>query len=339
MTEQGPSGESPRCPRPDLNQSVSAYCFGDVSEDQRDRFEGHLLECDFCWAEVQRLDTVIGALRADKSLTRQIYTADIVAATGISASFSRFLAGNWIHASVASAIYAFLFAESIFMEVAYSYDRLAPLAWTTSPLVFLTVFVTTLIALWANWSLARRRRTTAGLAGAGILVVSAGLLYLALRPFLPDYAITQASFQTYTAQAAYLKGIYYSVPFTLIFLMLPFNFVLIMQRELNSGRHHAGLELLTGERMSVSPRGAPYPRLWVLCGLLVLGAIASIISTAHLLENLKPTNYSNLFIHTIQIRWLAFLTLGLECLGWYHWALSELKRECLSVEKLIARNR
>ena len=84
----------------------------------------------------------------------------------------------------------------------------------------------------------------------------------------------------------------------------------------------------------MAPRGAPYPRFWVLCGLLILGTIVSIISTAHLLENLKPTTFSNLFIHTIQIRWLAYLALGLECLGWYHWALTELKRECLVMEKL-----
>jgi len=117
-------------------------------------------------------------------------------------------------------------------------------------------------------------------------------------------------------------------------LILPFNFTLVMQRELSAGRHRAGMELLTGGRNAVAPRGAPYPRFWVLCGLLILGAIASIVSTAHLLENLKPTTFSNLFIHTIQIRWLAYLALGLECLGWYHWALTELKRECLVVEKL-----
>ena len=72
----------------------------------------------------------------------------------------------------------------------------------------------------------------------------------------------------------------------------------------------------------------------MLCGLLILGAIASIISTAHLLENLNPAAFSNLFIHAIQIRWLAYFALGLESLGWYHWALSEIERECLAVERL-----
>lgn len=335
MTEQGPSGESAGCPRPELNETVTAYCFGDVSQEQRDRFEAHLLECEFCWAEVQRLDTLVRTLRADKSLTRSAYTAELVASTGISAAFERAFGGHWIHAVAASGVYAFLFAETVFMELAYAYDQFAAFAWTASPFVFFWILATTICALWVNWRLVSQRRSAGLLSSAGILIASAGLLYLCLRPFLPAYSVTQANFQTYTAQAAYLKGIYYFVPFALIFLVLPFNFTLIMQRELGAGRHRAGLELLGGGKAAVAPRGAPYPRFWILCGLLTLGAIVSLLSTAHLLENLKPTTHSNLFFHTIQIRWLAYLALGLECLGWYYWALSELKRECLSVCRLL----
>jgi uncharacterized membrane protein YjfL (UPF0719 family) len=313
---------------------VTAYCFGDISQEQRDRFEAHLLECDFCWSEVQRLDETVQSLRGNKTLTREVYVADIVAATGISAQIDKVVGGHWIHALVASGLCAFLFAEAVLLEVAYSYDQFAAFVWIASPIVFVATFATTMLALFANWHLVRRRNSAGALAAMGVLVGAAAALFIALRTFLPGHSITQATFQTYSAQAAYLKGLFYLVPFAIIFLVVPFNFILVMQRELASGRHQAGLELLTGGRMAVAPRGAPYPRLSVLCGLLILGATASVISTAHLLESLKPTTFSNLFVQVIQIRWLAFLALGVECLVWYHWALSELKRECLIVARM-----
>jgi hypothetical protein len=337
MIEPDPSGEANDCVRPDLNETVTAYCFGKISQEQRDRFETHLLECEYCWAEVQRLDSLIRSLRVDKSLTQRTYATDIVASAGISTKLEKVLGGHWIHAIVAGSLYAFLFAETLFMEVAYAFDQFEAFVWSTAPIIFLWVLVTTLGALTLNWYLARLGKSAPVIATVAILVVTAGLLYTILRPQLPAYSVTQASFQTYTAQAAYLKGIYYFVPFAIVFLILPFNFVLAMQRELNAGRHRAGLEVLSGGRLAVAPRGAPYPRFWALCGLLILGAITSIVSTAHLLEALKPTGFSNLFIHTIQIRWIAFLVLGVECLGWYHWALTELKRECLVVNQLSSR--
>ena len=70
---------------------------------------------------------------------------------------------------------------------------------------------------------------------------------------------------------------------------------------------------------------------WVLGVLLLAGAIYSIVSTAHLLEALKVTRYTNLFIQLIEIRWVLFLTLGAECCWWYYSAVSELKRECVYV--------
>ena len=79
---------------------------------------------------------------------------------------------------------------------------------------------------------------------------------------------------------------------------------------------------------------SPYIRLWLLGVLLLCGAVYSILSTAHLLEALKMTEYSNLFILTIQIRWLLFLALGVEGLAWYHSALNELKWEFGAVYRL-----
>jgi hypothetical protein len=88
--------------------------------------------------------------------------------------------------------------------------------------------------------------------------------------------------------------------------------------------------------MAVPPKGTIVPRLAVLTGLLILGAIVSITMAAHLLDNLKTGRFANVFIHIYQIRWCLYLVLGLESLFWYYLALTELKREAIAVERISA---
>jgi hypothetical protein len=57
---------------------------------------------------------------------------------------------------------------------------------------------------------------------------------------------------------------------------------------------------------------------------------------AHLLDNLIQTRFTNLFIHILQARWCLYMVLGLECLVWYYFALTELKREALAIENIAA---
>lgn len=335
MTDESPTGESQRCSRSDLNASVPSYCFGNLSDEQRDLLEAHVLNCDFCWSEIQRLDSLVSALRADRTLTQRTYAPDIVASAAISGQLDSHFAGHGIHVIVISSLYALLFAETVFLEIAYDYQRFATLALSASPILFLSIFLTTILSLWVDWKLIARSRPTTLLASGGILVLAGLVLYVCLRPFLPDYAITQASFPTETAQSAYMKGVFrYFLPLALIFLLIPFNFIVAMQRQLATGRYTQALGVLEREKHSLPPRGAPFPRFWVLCLFLAAGALYSILSTAHLLENLKPTPFSNLFIHIIQIRWLTYFVAGLQCLAWYYWALSELKRECIAVLSL-----
>lgn len=334
MAESGETKNRPRCGWPELSESVTAYCFGEIGQQDRDQFEAHALECDFCWQEIQRLDTLIHTLRSDRSLTQHHFAPDIVSMVGVSSEFPRFLAGHWIHAGVSATIYAAIVAISVFMEIAYKYDRFATFAWTAGPIVFLWLAIATAGALAADWMVIRSGRSVGLIASVGALVTAAALQYLIVRPYLPDYPVTEATFQTWTAQAAYLKGVVYAAAFASIFTLLPFHFVITMQRELQAGRHRMAFELLSGSRFGIAPKGVPYVKVWVLGVMLVAGAAYSIVSTAHLLEALKLTEYSNLFIHTIQVRWLLFLVLGLEGLGWYYSALNELKRECAVVYRL-----
>ncbi len=334
MAEPGESKNGPRCGKPEWNEAITAYCFGGIREEDRDRFEAHVLECDLCWQEVQRLDSLIHTLRSDKSLTQRHFASDIVSLVGISSEFRRFVAGHRIHAGVAAAIFACVVAGSVFMEIAYQYDRFGPLAWTAAPVALLWMAGAMVTALVADWKLTGSGRASGLAASIAVLLSAAALQYLVLRPFLPSYAITEATFQTWTAQAAYLKDTVYTVAFAALFTLVPFHFIIAMQRELQGGRHRMAFELLTGSRFGIAPLRSPYIRLSLLGVLLLGGAVYSILSTAHLLEALKVTAYSNLFIQIIQIRWLLFLALGLEGLAWYHSALNELKRESIAVYRL-----
>jgi len=331
--------DSPLCRRRDLNRSVTQYCFGEVSESERQVFEAHLLECDFCWAEVQRLGRAVRMLRLDRRLTRSIFTVEIAASLGISGKLRQALGGHWVHAAVASVVYALLFAVALPLEVAYRFDRYGKQALQISILLFAWIFLTTVLALFLDWRAVTSGSRTGLLHSIGCASVSALILYLAVHPFLPPKPITEAAFQTYTAQSAYLKSIFYYLPYAFIFIFTPFHFVLTMQSEFAAGRHGLGLGLLTGSRPAVPPRGAIFVRVWVLGGLLLLGTIVSIIMGSHLLDNLAQGAYANLFVHILQLRWCLYMALGLESLVWYYFALTELKREALAIDGISTASR
>jgi hypothetical protein len=317
--------ESP-CGLPRREVSISAYCFGELSDEERYRFEAHLLQCESCWHEIQRLGRAVRCIKADPSVTRS-FNSEIISIIGISSRVPKNLFGHGIHAIAASLLYSFALAVTVFMEIAYDYTRFSSFAWATAPLVLLWAFSTTVCALGADAKLTRAGHKSGMFAALSILIVSAVANYIFVRPHLPDYSVTQAVFQTWTAQAAYLKGLVYCGVFCALFLLFPFHFILVAQRELLAGRSRMVYETLTGGKFGIPPRGAPYLGVGILCVFLILGAASSFISTAHLLEGLKPAIYRTFFIETIVVRWLLFLCLGLECCWWYYSSLNELKRE------------
>lgn len=164
-----------------------------------------------------------------------------------------------------------------------------------------------------------------------IFLAAAAILFGVLCFFLPASPITKANFQTYTAQAAYLKDICYFLPLVIFFLITPFHFIITMQREIVSGRDQLIFGLLTGDKASVPPRGTIYLRTWLLGFILLFMASYFLIARARLLDNLLPGPYMNLFEHLIQVRLALYFVLGFQCLAWYYRALAELKRASLAI--------
>lgn len=238
--------------------------------------------------------------------------------------------GHLRHVVSACALYSTLYVVALLLEIAYQFDHFGAKALLLAPLVFLWIFVTSLVSLAVVARLTLRGHAT-GLVIALFMLLGSGLsLYVALGWFLPDFSITESQYQAHTAQGAYLKNVCYFLPLAVIFLLLVFHFVISLQREMKEGRHRRVRDLLLDKRRSVAPENTIYLKVWHLGALLTGAAVLSLLLTFFLLDNLKPNPYLNLFTQLVFLRMLLYFALGMECLLWYSHTLNALKRECLS---------
>lgn len=317
------------CAAPEINRLITAYCFGHASEQQRKLVTAHLLECRACWREVQKLEAAVQALDTNRSLMQTITPAELAAAVGISAKLELPFGGHLWHAATSGAMFGLLYAVALLVEIAYDFDRYKRSGMMLAPLLFGWGLAVSLGAMWVDWRLTLRGRQ-GGLWAAWLMeLAGAGLLFAGVCLFLPATPVTRLSVQAYTAQAAYLKTVCYFVFLQSLFALLPFHFILVMQRELQEGRHRGALSFLTGERMSVAPRGVIPVRFWVLA--LLLAAIIFVALSLHhnLMNLLLNVPGMNLFANLIMVRLALYCAAGIECLIWLYRSLNELKRECL----------
>ena len=329
MSEQKAIIPARNCPAPGLNRLLTVYCFGRATEEERRAVETHLLECNVCWKETQRLREAIRVLETDPTLPQTLRPVDLAQAFGISGRFDQVFGGHSRHALLCSAIYAGLYAVAVLVEVAYQFDQYRRIAIGLAPVAFFWVFITSLAGLWVDWRLTLGGSPKGWAASAGAFLASAAALFVFVAIFLPATPVTEMNWEAYTAQAAYLKTICYFLILQAIFLLPPFHFVLAMQRELREGRHRLALGLLTDEKMTVAPRGAIYPKFWVLAVLIFITIAISVFLHHNLVSNLKPGPHTNLFENLVQLRLILYFLLAAVCLVWYYRMLNELKRECL----------
>jgi hypothetical protein len=218
----------------------------------------------------------------------------------------------------------------VLLEIAYEFERYGQVAFRVTPIVFAWILITSVIGLLAG----RRGISRSGLVGLLLMVIvffgAALVTYAGMTRFLPNHAITQARFQTYPAEAAYLKDMVHFLVLALLFMIIPFHFVSMIRREVQEGRYRAVLDVLNLRRFAVLPRGAIYLRFGHLVLLLLLLAVLSIAMTTHLLDNLQPGPYRNLFTQLVYLRGILYFGLGIECLAWYYSALADVKRACVS---------
>ena len=323
------------CQSPDINQLLTKYCFGRASESELQLVEAHLLECESCWQEAQRLSAAVQVLQTDRSLLQTLTPEEAASAFGLSGKLDWPFGGHRMHALIACGMYAALYAIALLVEVAYQYDQYQRSAIGVAIGAGLWIFLTSLVGLAVEWKLTLAGSNRGLMAATAVFWLAALLLFVAVCFYLPTNPITElTNLQAYPAQAAYLKTIAYFLVLKMIFLLPTFHFVLVMQREMLAGRHRAAFELLTGGQQSVRPRGVTFPKVGILAFLLISVIAISLFLHHNLMSNLKPGFYMNLFSNLILARLILYYLLGAECLYWYYLALNELKRECLIADRL-----
>jgi DNA-binding winged helix-turn-helix (wHTH) protein len=256
---------------------------------------------------------------------------DIKAASGL----YRMAGGHFWYLIVSCALYSLLYSIALVAEIAYRFDRFGATALKIAPMVFLWILTTSIAGSAIDWQWIQRERRS-GIIASLLIFTGAGLiLYVVLGLFLPSVSITEATFQTYTAHGAYLKDTCYFLFLAILFLILPFHFILSLQKEMRAGGCNQVSNFLEREKLSVAPRNVIYLRVWWLGLILLCIAIASPVLTAYLFDRLKPSVYMNLFMQLVIWRLLLYLVLGLQCLLWYYWSLNEIKRECVKPERSL----
>lgn len=230
-------------------------------------------------------------------------------------------------------LYALLYAIALFVEVAYQFSSHAASAVRVAPVVFLWIWITSMAGLIACRVLTSTERAYSLPLVIVLFIASGVVVYVFVGSILPNVPITKALFRTYPAHGAYFKSISHFFPLAVIFLVVPYHFVVAARIQIRSGSTFQIRELLSNERFGTAPKGAVFLRVKWLAVMLMIAAIGSIVATAHLMDNLISTEYTNLFTQLIQWRMVLYFSLGVICLMWYSRSLNTIKISSLQMDR------
>jgi hypothetical protein len=318
------------CSDPALNARIAELCFGGPAGEDRTALEAHLLVCDDCWAEFQRISEAVHVLREEKTSLEAVMAADLIQLVGLGAHLQRRLGGHRAIAMAISGGFGAMVALALLVEVAYQWENYSTWVSYASIGVGLGSAAVCLAAFEMM-----RARVLAGRANSigfaiGPVLAWAAIVALGVAPFLSADPIVLAKFQTMTGRIGWIKSVGQALQVPLLAL-IPFHFVLTMQYELWSNRIDRVLRVLTNDPMAVTPRGTLFIRPVLAAVLFALLAMWWLIGSAHLLENLEPGPYLALFMGFGISRMMVVLVVLLAVLIWYVRAVNELKREAIAI--------
>ena len=147
---------SRQCAAPEISQLLTSFCFGHASESEQAQVRAHLLECDVCWEEAQRLEAAAQVLRTDRSLAQSVTPRDVAMAFGVSSKLELPFGGHLWHALAAGGLYAALYAVALVVEIAYQFDRYSRSAIPAALIAYFWIWGTSIAGLAADWKLTER---------------------------------------------------------------------------------------------------------------------------------------------------------------------------------------
>jgi Putative zinc-finger len=317
-----------------LGEALSSYCFGDLTERDRDDVESHLLECESCWEEFQRVDAAVRTLRLDVAGAVQLPARELVSALGLSGRMALPFGGHRTFTFAISCLFGLEWMIGLWSELGYSYDRFGRLAWELSFPVFIWVTVIVLLAFWIDTRATRSGGFTGLWKSVTILGVGLGAAMVGLLLILPAESTIQASFQTRTAAGGYLKDAELIFAPLLIFFVPAFHTVLQLQRELVAGRPQQVMRLFAVPAERLVPRAMIFLSPRLLAGFLVVYGIVKIVGANHMLDALTPGPYAQLFTVASYISTGIWFAIAIVSLAWYMSRLNDLKREAIALTAL-----
>lgn len=264
-------------------------------------------------------------LRFDKELMPPVASTEVAVSFGISARLGEPFGGHWWMAVVSCALYALLYVETYWAEVGLQLERYAKYPLRATPIVFVLIFTTTYFAL----KLCHRRVLREGnysLTLSLCLLLTAGLgvygLTWILLPHLPINGLGKP-------QESYFRWAAGFLCIGSLCLLIPYHFVLTMQRELSEGKHTMALRFLTGQKDAVLPRKAFFLNLRLVFVFLVVVGLSAWWAL-HAYFEMIPHGKDRTIVVTLELAlWFHYHALAAGWLLWYHRMLNELKRECL----------
>jgi hypothetical protein len=326
-----------RCTEPPVSALLTAYCFGDADHVTCERVQEHLLACPVCWDEVLRLEATVEVLRRDPHISPQPVTAEAVALVTIDGHGEHRFAGHVGFAVLSSGLYAALNAASVWTELAYQFARFEHLALWLVPATFASMFVGMLAVMWLGVRFERGARPmglVASLLAFSLLTVISLVVTVAL---LPHEQVVHATFSTRAAGAAHVKSVLsYFVILAVLYVLVPWQAIIGLERELVQGRVGNTLALLRHDADAFHPTGVWYLRPSVLGWLFAFNVPFSIVGGNYLLDHLVPGPYSSWFAVALYIRMALWFVVAGAGLGWYVRRLQDVKRLALLMTKLSA---
>ena len=231
-------------------------------------------------------------------------------------------------------LYAVLHALALFVEVAFQFNSYAASVIRAAPFVFAWVWTTSLAGLIACRVLTSTGRAYSLPLSISVFVASEVILYLSTGSILPNAPITQSVHHAYPAHGAYFKSICHFFPLAVIFLVMPYHFVIAARTQIRLGSAGQIRKLLTGERLGTAPEGTVFLRLAWLGVMLTVAAVVSVVATTYLVDNLIQTEYTSMFTQLVQWRLVLYFSLGAICLMWYSRSLNAIKIASLQMDCL-----
>lgn len=321
------------CVAPELYETVTDYCFGHVDSDVRATVEAHLRVCPVCQRDVAKLKRAVEVLRYDRELMPPVAPGDVAGAFGLSARLHEPFGGHLWLVLLGCALYAGLYTATLWMEVGLKLNLYLSQVLLGSPFVFVLIFATAYPVLKLCW-----RRVVRD-AGYTLTICFVVLLLAALGAyglswvFLPQVAVNGAA----TPQQIFLVSACRFLALFFICLVIPFHFVVTMQRELAEGNHAAVLKALARDKAGVLPRGLIYLRIGAVLPLLTILSVLIWWGQREFVRLIAPGGYRDFYVTLSSLVWLSYFAFGTGLMLWYFRMINELKRECLVAEAFLRR--